>query len=96
MRVDIRIAVLRVGVKGILNPGSVLIGSNALLGTHLGTHQMSSLRSLAFILASAIRRARALSCSALLSKATSGSKMATKTAAKMATKAAVVCIASLL
>jgi hypothetical protein len=51
---------------------------------------MSSLRSLAFILASAIRRARALSCAALhrFPDKNSGKKMA----ANMATKMAVVCI----
>ena len=52
---------------------------------------MLSLRSLAFILASAIRRARALSCAALdrSPDRISGRKMATKRATKMATKWAV-------
>jgi len=51
---------------------------------------MLSLRSLAFILASAIRRARALSCAALHCSPDriSGRKMATKRAANMATNPA--------
>ena len=55
---------------------------------------MLSLRSLAFILASAMRRARALSCSALDSavKAIRGRKMATKIAPKMATKIGGACM----
>jgi hypothetical protein len=58
------------------------------------THQMLSLRSLAFILASAIRRARALSCAALdrSPDRNSGRKMATKMATKIATKVAVASI----
>jgi hypothetical protein len=56
----------------------------------LGTHQMSSLRSLAFILCSAIRRARALSCAALHSfpDIIKGRKTATNNAKKMATNMA--------
>ena len=52
---------------------------------------MLSLRSLAFILASAIRRARALSCAALdsVDKAIRGRKMATRMAVKMAINRAV-------
>jgi hypothetical protein len=54
----------------------------------LRTHQMLSLRSLAFILASAIRRALSLSCAAVdrSPDRNSGRKMATKMAAKIATK----------
>jgi len=55
----------------------------------LGTHQMLSLRSLAFILASAIRRSRALSCAALHRSpdriSISGRKIAANMAAKMTT-----------
>lgn len=52
---------------------------------------MLSLRSLAFILASAIRRARALSCAAPRRSPDriSGRKMATEIATKIATKMAV-------
>src|SRR6185312_4064236 len=51
----------------------------------LGTHQMLSLRSLAFILASAIRRARILSCAALQCfPDIIGRKIATRMAAAMA------------
>jgi hypothetical protein len=59
----------------------------------LGTHQMSSLRSLAFILASAIRRARALSCAALdrSPDRNSGRKTATKMATKMDAKSQQKC-----
>jgi hypothetical protein len=55
---------------------------------------MSSLRSLAFILASAIRRARALSSAALdrSPDIISGRKMAAKMATKIDAKMAVVCI----
>lgn len=58
----------------------------------LGTHQMLSLRSLAFILCSAIRRARALSCAALhcfpdIINARKRGKMATNNARTMATAA---------
>ena len=58
----------------------------------LGARQMLSLRSLAFILASAIRRARALSSAALHRSpdSISGRKRAKKRAMKMATKMAVV------
>src|ERR1700735_3225996 len=56
-----------------------------------GTHQMLSLRSLAFILCSAIRRARALSCAALhCFPDINGRKrrqIATNNATKMATAA---------
>ena len=56
----------------------------------LGTHQRLSLRSLAFILASAIRRARALSSAALhrSPERISGRKIATKRPKNMATKRA--------
>src|SRR4030095_789955 len=56
----------------------------------LETHQMLNLRSLAFILASARRRARALSCAALhcLPDITMGRKIANKVGRKMATKSA--------
>src|ERR1700684_3692777 len=68
-------------------------------GERLGTHQRVSLRSLAFILCSAIRRARALSCAALpLSPdRNSGRKpriIAKNVPARMAM--AVVCMCSLL
>ena len=54
-------------------------------------NQMLSLRSLAFILASAIRRARALFCAACqrFPDSISGRKMATKIATEMLTKMAV-------
>ena len=65
----------------------------------VGTHQMLSLRSLAFIRCSAIRRARALSCAALhcfpdrISGRNIARNKATKMPAKTATKLAVACIA---
>ena len=56
---------------------------------------MLSLRSLAFILASAIRRARALSCAALQSLPdTIETKIATKIAIKMDTRMATVMVQS--
>src|ERR1700727_2013907 len=56
-------------------------------GVPSGAHQRLSLRSLAFILCSAIRRARALSCAALhcFPDIISGRKMATNNGRKMAT-----------
>jgi len=58
--------------------------------------QMLSLRSLAFILASAIRRARALSCSALqcFPDIIIGRKIATKTDIKIATRTAAAMVQS--